>query len=323
MPTKQPTDYPSEPLCAGLIVHTGCDPVYPDLDGVYHAAAHRGGKDMFYNSNNGYSIFYNNDDGGYWSIKNEQDTELIYVMNNEYNGAYPAWETSWNLENHVLTDLEVMVRISCSATFSPSSIPMHIPTDGPTADPTTLDPSPMRTLEPTYEPTDLPTEAPTESCIALYIVDKDGEITKINGEYSRLTEPKNGTTQWMNYITGGDVYWIDRGVRANTWIVRASDDDYLMSHANDASSLHPPLDAEWAYLGDDILHGEKYQNLKIECTTQPPAPSPTNAPTLAPTYEGNSIHIEEPCNPEYSRYIISTMFMTIEMLTSGLTELMK
>ena len=47
MPTKQPTDYPSEPLCAGLIVHTGCDPVYPDLDGVYHAAAHRGGKTCF------------------------------------------------------------------------------------------------------------------------------------------------------------------------------------------------------------------------------------------------------------------------------------
>ena len=160
-------------------------------------------------------------------------------MNSEYNGAYPAWETSWNLENHVLTDLEVMVRISCSATFSPSSIPMHIPTDGPTADPTTLDPSPMRTLEPTYEPTDLPTEAPTESCIALYIVDKDGEITKINGEYSRLTEPKNGTTLWMNYITSGDVYWIDRCVKANTWIVRASDDDYLMSHAMTlARSIH-------------------------------------------------------------------------------------
>ena len=47
MPTKQPTDYPSEPLRAGLIVRTGCDPVYSDLDRVYHTAAHKGGKDMF------------------------------------------------------------------------------------------------------------------------------------------------------------------------------------------------------------------------------------------------------------------------------------
>merc|ERR1719233_526012 len=123
-----------------------------------------------------------------------------------------------------------------------------------------------------------------------------------NGAYSRLAETKNGKTQWMSYATGGDVYWIDRGVWANTWIVRANDDDYLMYHADDANALHPPTDAEWAYLGNDILHGEQYQNLKIECTTQPPAPTPTSSPTLAPTCEGNSIHIEDPCNSEYSGY---------------------
>merc|ERR1719233_1004857 len=85
-----------------------------------------------------------------------------------------------------------------------------------------------------------------------------------NGAYSRLAETKNGKTQWMSYATGGDVYWIDRGVWANTWIVRANDDDYLMYHADDANALHPPTDAEWAYLGNDILHGEHYQNLKID-----------------------------------------------------------
>lgn len=302
-PTKSPTTYPTEPLCTTLTVHTCCDGVYTDLDGVYTAVAHRGGKDMYYDSNNGYSIFYTNDiSGSYWSIRNEQDTDLIYVENVEDNGAHPAWDTLWDLENHVLTDLEVMVSINCSDTFSPSLIPTYIPTDAPTADPTTLDPSPMPTLEPTYEPTKSPTEAPSEFCHALYVEDEDGEITKFDGEYSRLSETKNGKAQWMNFITGGDIYWIDRGVWANTWIIRAADYDYLMSHVVDTGSLHPPLDAEWASLGDDILWGEHYQNLKIQCTTQPPAPSPTSSPTLTPTCEGNSIHIEDQCNSEYSGY---------------------
>jgi len=302
-PTTSPTASPTEPLCTTLTVHTCCAPVYTSLDGVYVAVAHRGGKDMFYDSSNGYSIFYTKEsDGGYWSIRNEQDTQLIYVENNEDNGAYPTWDTVWDLENHVLTDLEVMVLINCSDTFSPSIVPTYIPTGIPSPDPTTLDPTPMPTLEPTFRPTVSPSEAPSEFCHALYVKGEDGEITKFDGEYSRLTETKNTKAQWMNYATGGDVYWIDRGVWANRWIIRASDNDYLMSHTVDASSLHPPLDAEWASLGDKILQGEKYQDLIIVCTTQPPAPLPTYSPTLAPTCEGNSIHIEDPCNSEYSGY---------------------
>ena len=67
----------SEPFCTELFVHTCCDPVYTDFDGSYRAVAHRGGKDMFYNSRNGYSIFYNEGDGGFWSIRSEEDTELF------------------------------------------------------------------------------------------------------------------------------------------------------------------------------------------------------------------------------------------------------
>jgi len=302
-PTKAPTSYPSEPLCTELIVHTCCDPVYTDLDGRYQAVAHRGGKDMFYDAHNGYGIYYTDDtDGGYWSIRSEEDIDLVYVESTEDNGMYPPFDTYWDLENHVLTDLEVMVRISCSATFSPSSVPTHVPTDRPTFDPTTLDPSPMPTQEPTFKPTDYPTESPSEACIALYVEDVNGEVTKFNGEYSRLSNAKNGKTQWINYKTGGDVYWIDRGVWANTWIIRASDGDYLMRTEDDSTALHPPLSGEWASLGDDIIHGEQYQDLKIVCTTQPPAPSPTNPPTTVPTCEGNSIHIEDPCKSEYSGY---------------------
>jgi len=302
-PTKSPTIHPTEPLCTTLTVHTCCDGVYTDLDGVYTAVAHRGGKDMYYDSNNGYSIYYTDDDaGGYWSIRNEQDTDLVYVENSESIGAYPVFDSFWDLENHVLTDLKVMVSINCTDTFSPSLIPTYIPTDAPTADPTTLDPSPMPTLEPSYEPTKSPTEAPSEFCHALYIEDYNGEINKFDGEYSRLSETKNGKAQWMNFVTGGDIYWIDRGVWANTWIIRAADYDYLMSHVVDAGSLHPPLAAEWASLGDDTLWGEQYLNLKITCTTQPPAPSPSFSPTLAPTCEGNAIHIEDQCDSEYSGY---------------------
>jgi len=138
--------------------------------------------------------------------------------------------------------------------------------------------------------------------MALYIEDLDGETLKFNGEYSRLTSEKNGKAQWLNYNTGNDVYWVDRGVWANTWIVRAADGDYLMFHEDQPGALHPPLSAEWASLGDDIIHGQKYQDLIIHCTTQPPAPTPTISPTLAPTCVGNSIHIEDACNSEYSGY---------------------
>merc|ERR1719320_847365 len=301
-PTQFPTAYPSEPLCAALDVHTCCDPVYTDLDGMYHAVAHRGGKDMFYNSENGYSIYYTiARDSGYWSIRSEDD-KLIYVENGEDNGAYPAWETDWDLENHVLSDLEVMVRIGCFSTFTPSQLPSYGPTEAPTEDPTTLDPTPMPTDHPTSAPTDSPTENPTESCVALLIEDQHGEVTKFDGTFARLADTKNGKAQWFNYDSGGDVYWIDRGVWANTWIIRANDGDYLMSSEVDSGALHPPLMQEWASLGDDIIHGEHYQNLIITCTTQPPAPSPTASPTLAPTCEGNSIHIEDPCNSEYSGY---------------------
>jgi len=302
IPTQFPTKYPSEPLCTELIVHTCCDPVYTNFDGSYQAMAHRGGKDMFVNGINGYAIYYTRN-GGYWSIRSEDDADLIYVENTEDNGKYPPFDSYWDLENHVLTDLEVMISIGCSATFSPSSTPTHIPTDGPTFDPTTLNPSPMPTQEPTFEPTELPTEAPSEACMALYIEDLDGETLKFNGEYSRLTSEKNGKAQWLNYNTGSDVYWVDRGVWANTWILRASDGDYLMFHEDQPDAIHPPLSAEWASLGYDIIHGEKYQDLMIRCSsTQPPAPRPTTSPTLAPTCVGNSIHIEDRCNSEYSGY---------------------
>merc|ERR1719397_1705865 len=139
---------------------------------------------MFYNAKNGYNIYYTEEhDGGYWSIRSQDDSELVYIESHEENGPYPAWDTLWDLENDVLTDLEVMVYIHCSATFSPSSVPTHVPTDVPTYDPTTLDPSPMPTAEPTIAPSDFPTEAPTELCVALYVKDADGVITKFDGEF--------------------------------------------------------------------------------------------------------------------------------------------
>jgi len=300
-PTEAPTESPSEPLCTELQVDTCCDPVYTNFEGSYQAVSHRGGKDMFSNSKNGYSIYYTRRDGGFWSIRSE-NPDLIHLENSEDNGAYPPFDAYWDLENHVLTDLDVYVRINCSDTFSPSSKPTYVPTDAPTLDPTTLNPSPMPTETPTNKPTELPTAAPSEPCQALYIEDLDSEVTKFNGEYSRLINTKNGKANWLNYNTGSDVYWIDRGVWANTWIIRASDGDYLMSHGNDPSATHPPLSAEWEYLGDDVILGERYQHMMIECTTQPPAPRPTISPTLAPTCEGNSIHIEDPCHSEYSGY---------------------
>jgi len=76
---------------------------------------------------------------------------------------------------------------------------------------------------------------------------------------------------------------------------------------DNTGSLHPPLDDDWALLSDRLLQGDKYQNLMITCTTQPPAPTPTTSPTTSPTCEGNAIYIEDSCaanitDGEYSGY---------------------
>merc|ERR1719320_1696808 len=65
----------------------------------------------------------------------------------------------------------------------------------------------------------------------------------------------------------------------------------------ESNSLHPPVDQEWSALGNGLLQGDKYLNFHIVCTTQPPAPAPSLPPTIAPTCEGNAIHIEDPCGP--------------------------
>jgi hypothetical protein len=294
LPTVSPTKSPSSPFCIVLYVNTCCDTVYTDIEGAYQASAHRGGKDMYTNADNGYSIYFTEDkSGGYWSIRSEDD-ELIWVESSEYNYEYPPWDTHWDLQNHPLDDLKVMVMINCSESFSPSSFPTSVPTKYPTTQPTSLEPTPMPTFDPTSHPTDTPTEKPTEACIALEIVEETGTETKYDGTYARLSDTKNGKTEWLNYITGADVYWIDRGIWANTWIIRADDGEYAMT-VDDADSLHPPVSDEWSALGSGLLQGDQYLQFHIVCTTQPPAPAPTTYPTLAPTCAGNAIHIEDPC----------------------------
>jgi len=294
IPTVSPTESPSEPFCPELFVRTCCDGVYTDLDGAYQASTHRGGKNMWTNGNNGYSIYYTEDNGGnYWSIRSE-DEDLIWVESSEDNYQYPPWDTNWDLQNHPLDDLTVMVMINCSDSFSPSSFPTKAPTKDPTVEPTSLAPSPMPTLAPTSRPSDSPTLRPTEPCIALEIMEQTGSETKFDGTYARASDIKNGKTEWVNYITGADVYWIDRGIWSNTWIIRAADGDYAMV-VGGVESLHPPENAEWSALGSGLLQGDQYLQFNIICTTQPPAPAPTISPTLAPTCEGNAIYIEDPC----------------------------
>jgi len=292
LPTVSPTKSPSPPFCTELFVNACCDPVYADIEGAYQASALRGGKDMYTNADNGYSIYYTkNSNGDYWSIRSEDD-ELIWVESSEHNYEYPPWDTYWDLKNHALDELKVMVMINCSESFSPSSFPT---TKQPTTQPTSLEPSPMPTYDPTFHPTDTPTVKPTEACTALDILEQTGSETKFDGTYARLSEPKNGKTEWINYNTGADVYWIDRGIWANTWIIRSNDADYAMT-TDDADSLHPPVNDEWSALGSGLLQGDKYLQFHIVCTTQPPAPAPTTYPSLAPTCEGNAIHIEDPCD---------------------------
>merc|ERR1719320_322069 len=310
LPTLSPTVAPTEPLCTELYVWTCCDPVYTGIDGIYRAAAHRGGKDMFYNSENGYYILYTNrgsDEESTWSIRSENE-ELIWVETTEENGLYPPSDSSWDLMNFVIGDLEVYVHIECSDTFSPSTFPTPFPSEVPTMKGTTLQPTPMPTALPTSRPTDRPTLVPTAECTALVVVTQSSEVQKYEGTYARLDDTKNGKTQWVNYETGGDLFWIDRGIWASTWMMRASDGEYLLLYDENADSNHPALNAEWMFPGREfILHGEMFQELIISCTTQPPAPAPTVAPTLSPTCIGNAIHLEDPCSAnvtggEYAGY---------------------
>jgi len=301
MPTTAPTSFPTDPFCPELFVKTCCDPVYSTLDGIYRAASHRGGKNMYSNTENNYDLYYSTDNAGnFWSIRSEDDS-LYWVMSSEENGPYPSWYSIWDVQYESTNDFRIPITINCSESFSPSQSPTSVPSSVPTPEDETLSPTKMPTDVPTNPPSDSPTHPPSEPCIALFIEDVDG---KYNGTYARLDDSKNGKAQWINYATGTDLYWVDRGIWSNTWIIRSFDGFYAMIY-DDTMSLHPPLDDIWASLGGGLLQGDKYQNLIITCTTQPPAPSPTTSPTNSPTCEGNAIRIDDPCgaditNGEYS-----------------------
>jgi len=116
-PTLSPTESPTEPFCPELFVRTCCDPVYTEFDGAYQASTHRGGKNMWTNGNNGYNIYYTEaSSGNYWSIRSE-NADLVWVESAEDNYQYPPWDTYWDLQNHPLDDLTVMVMINCSDSF--------------------------------------------------------------------------------------------------------------------------------------------------------------------------------------------------------------
>jgi len=303
IPTSLPTSIPTHRFCPTLYVQTCCDPVYTVVDGVYRASSHRGGKNMYSNTEKGFNLFYTTKgmSAGFWTIRSDNNTFLL--TSDEDNGPHPSWYTIWDLQYDYSDDLGVPITINCSQSFSPTSAPTKVPSSLPTIEEETLHPSIMPTNMPTNKPTGLPTAAPSEPCIALYIEDLAGMF---NGTYARQSDSKNGKAQWINYNNGADLYWIDRGIWANTWIIRTTTGSYAMIY-DDSDKLHPPLNDEWASLGNGLLQGDLYLNLIITCTTQPPASSPTTFPTTSPICEGDAIHIEDPCGPnitngEYSGY---------------------
>jgi len=301
IPTISPTSFPSYRICPELYVKTCCDPVYTILDGIYKAETHRGSKNMWSNSVNGFDIFYTLDDGNnFWSIRSE-DESLYWVTSLEDNGPYPSWYATWDLQHEFSADLGVVITINCSESFSPSLSPTSVPSAAPTFEAETLHPSKMPTRQPTNPPSVSPTETPSEPCTALHINDSEA---KYNGTYVRLPDSKNGKAQWINYRSGANIYWIDRAIWANTWVIRAFDGMYAMVYDN-SGSLHPPLNDSWASLGGDLLHGDKYQILTITCIPEPPSPSPTTFPTESPSCEGNAIHIEDPCGADKTNGVYS------------------
>jgi hypothetical protein len=299
LPTVSPTLAPSYPICLELFVWTCCDPVYSSLNGVYRATAHRGGKDMYYNVNNQYYILYTNKgshEDSTWSIRSE-DEVLIWVETSEENGPYPPFHAQWDLKNHLIGDLEVDVYINCSESFSPSVFPTPVPTELPTSRGISLNPTPMPTAYPTSKPTLIPTLVPTDECTAISVTGSNSEVIKYGGIYARQDESKNGKAYWVNYGTGGDLHWIDRGIWRNTWMMRASDGEYLLLHEKQPDSTHPPLVAEWLFPGREfIIHGKMFHELVLLCTAQPPGAPPTVSPTLSPTCVGNAIYIDDPCD---------------------------
>jgi len=313
-PTPAPTDSPTK-FCVEIFLWTCCDPVYTYLDGVYYAYSHKDGKDMWFNSRNGYYIYYNAGEDGAagdsWSLKKWRQTGSPYAKTFvTTNGPYPPFEkTYWTLENFenedgsVTIDLDTTIRVpikmNCSDTFSPTSTP----TMAPTSIPTTLMPSPVPTGTPSYlptpEPTSIPTHAPSEPCEALCIEGKPHTNTpsKFDGTYNQ-NGMKNGKQQWRKVdptdrTNTGDVYWIDRGVWAQTWIIRDEDGDYVMIYDENPASIHPPLDEEWGLMGGNLLHGEEYAHMLVVCCPNTDPPAPTPEPTAMPTCEGNAIYVED------------------------------
>merc|ERR1719193_1338913 len=171
-PTGTPTPNPTK-VCRVLVVNTPLESGNTSIfEGNYVVqSTFRNGKLQWYNSHNGYWIFFVNDDWlpSSWVFQGDDGMDEIAVFDDGTDGhpdlahqspkPYILFYWGHNLQKR--TD-PMLVNITCIDTMPPTNIPTPGPSPLPSLPPTTM-PSPAPSLNPSPAPTSKPSTQPTPS----------------------------------------------------------------------------------------------------------------------------------------------------------------
>merc|ERR1712142_48779 len=173
-PTNTPTFNPTE-VCRVLIITTpyelGNTSVF---EGNYILqSVFTNGKFQWYNSNNGYRIYYVMDDWlpSSWVFQGADGMDELAIFDDSTDGSPNTIEELPDGEEWVLfywghylqkRDKTVIVNIHCVDTAPPTSLPTPLPTPLPSLPPTAM-PSPFPSAFPTPSPSIMPSVDPTPS----------------------------------------------------------------------------------------------------------------------------------------------------------------
>merc|ERR1719419_1666688 len=173
-PTGTPTSDPTK-VCRVLVVVT---PEEPGGTSVFAGSylmqsTFKNGKFQWFNSNNGYRIFFVDDDWlpSSWVFKGDDGMDELAVFDDGNNGHPNTVVEMPNGEEYILfywghnlqkRNETVLVKVYCIDSAPPTNIPTPVPSPLPSVPPTPL-PSPMPSFNPSPSPSPMPSTMPTPS----------------------------------------------------------------------------------------------------------------------------------------------------------------
>merc|ERR1719285_324029 len=300
-PTGTPTSDPTK-VCRVLVVVT------PEEEGDTSVFAgsylmqstFKNGKFQWYNSNNGYRIFFVDDEWfpSSWVFKGDDGMDEIAVFDEGTDGHPNTVADSdggeyYNLfywgRNLRMREKNVLVQIFCIDSLPPTKIPTPGPSSLPSARPTSIpsalpslypSPAPSPTLRPTLPtayptitPSESPTSFPTEVCPCIFVESTD--VAELEGMYQLEDEDV-----WVNYDNSADIHKSYDIRFMESWLITANGHYAATKDTSGRWGYPPPTGTNvWTVYERGFISGGLEKELNLVCTTCLPTPAPTRLPT--------------------------------------------